>query len=100
MPNWVTTDITITGAEHEINKIITAAKLNPEFFGERTEEQVFGFNGFIPRPKKLNDTRSLVNEMLLSLMLAEENPSLADDNLPLSDNIVQIWRHYVAPAQS
>lgn len=33
MPNWVTTDITITGSESEINKIIAAAKLNPELFG-------------------------------------------------------------------
>lgn len=93
MPNWVTTSIDFVGSKSEIAKIVEHAKLNSEFFGERTEEQTFDFNGFIPRPKKLDGTRSPVNEMLLSLMLAEETPSLADDDLPLSDNIVQIWHN-------
>lgn len=93
MPNWVTSSITIRGDKSTIEKIVAQANLNSEFFGDRTDDQVFDFNGFIPRPKKLDGTRSPANEMLLSLMLAEEDPSLADDNLSLSDNIVQIWHN-------
>lgn len=52
MPNWVTTSIDFVGSKSKIAKIVEHAKLNSEFFGERTEEQTFDFNGFIPRPKK------------------------------------------------
>lgn len=91
MPNWVTTDITITGSESEINKIITVSKLNPELFGEREDEQVFDFNGFVPMPEKLSNTQAPSEIPLLMLMLAEEDPSLVDDDLYIVMNIVKIY---------
>lgn len=91
MPNWVTTDITITGSESEINKIITAAKLNPKLFGKLDDGQVFDFNGFVPMPEKLFHTRSPADKTLLVLMLAEENPSLADDDVAIIKNMVKIY---------
>lgn len=91
MPNWVTTNITITGSKSEINKIITASKLNPELFGDRHGDQVFDFNGFIPMPEKLSNTRSPAETPLLMLMLAEEDPSLVDDDLSAAENIIKIY---------